>query len=116
MSTSLEPKVTPILCDRRVMGVYAGLSPERGAAKLLQVHDGNRKNALTVANRRSATHEIADVRWWWKHVAERLEAMPDQLLRQECAWCRKELRAGVEPTSHGICTECSVAVLAEETT
>lgn len=28
-----------------------------------------------------------------------------------CAWCKKVVRKGVEPASHGICTPCRVALL-----
>jgi hypothetical protein len=27
--------------------------------------------------------------------------------RLACAWCGKEIKAGVEPTSHGICERCA---------
>ena len=29
-----------------------------------------------------------------------------------CAWCDKVLRAGSEPTSHGICEECAAQLAA----
>jgi CRISPR/Cas system-associated protein Cas10 (large subunit of type III CRISPR-Cas system) len=32
------------------------------------------------------------------------------LMRIVCAWCKREVRAGAEPTSHGICDACKVEV------
>jgi hypothetical protein len=32
---------------------------------------------------------------------------PGKNLRVVCAWCKSELQVGTEPTSHGICPECS---------
>lgn len=32
---------------------------------------------------------------------------PAPVNRKECAWCRTEMRPGVEPTSHGICPTCA---------
>ena len=32
--------------------------------------------------------------------------LPNRPLRVECAWCRRVLRDGPEPVSHGICPEC----------
>lgn len=32
------------------------------------------------------------------------------LMRIVCAWCQKEVRAGAEPTSHGICDPCKAKV------
>lgn len=29
-----------------------------------------------------------------------------------CAWCRKVVRKGPAPASHGICTSCRIALLA----
>lgn len=28
-------------------------------------------------------------------------------LRVVCAWCSREMRAGLEPVSHGICSSCA---------
>lgn len=33
------------------------------------------------------------------------------LPKLECAWCRKTLREGAGPVSHGICGPCSEGVL-----
>jgi hypothetical protein len=35
------------------------------------------------------------------------------VLRLACAWCGRELRPGVEPTSHGICDPCAKDFLIE---
>jgi predicted amidophosphoribosyltransferase len=31
-------------------------------------------------------------------------------LRQVCAWCKAQIRAGREPISHGICPKCAARV------
>lgn len=61
------------LHDHRVLGPYAGLTPEQAAAKLLHVHDGHRERARKVASRRAYDHPETVVRKWWEQVAVAIE-------------------------------------------
>lgn len=37
--------------------------------------------------------------------------MADSKPKMICAWCKRLVRKGPEPASHGICTPCRVALL-----
>jgi hypothetical protein len=37
----------------------------------------------------------------------RVLAEPEPVHRAVCSWCKREMRAGVEPVTHSICEECA---------
>jgi len=54
------------------------------------------------------THRLASSVEASGYVPETVRLAPGAAsLRVACGWCLKELRAGVEPTSHGICPPCA---------
>ncbi len=49
---------------------------------------------------------VADDNGPWVHWSDVQASDDDVTLRLVCAWCTKEMAAGAEPVSHGICRDC----------
>lgn len=72
------PRPTNVLFDRRVMGIYAGMSPVQAARKLIEIFAGDRAKAHQVAHRRHLEHEDREVVKWWEQVATAIETWADK--------------------------------------
>lgn len=95
---------------RATLAVAAGVSPETIGRLERAGRRANLDLSTAIRIARVLRLGISDL---WDDLGEPTPS-PDLVSRLVCAWCHVEMRAGTEPTSHGLCETCAERVREEE--